>query len=111
MKLSFRAGALVVAATSASLLIVPLALPASAVAQPAQCKKLTTKTVGSKVTATVSRCTPLAATGGSGSGTVASSPGATAGTLTVTIKWVKSHGTTKANIKFGPAVGLGKCPL
>ena len=111
MKLSLRAGALVVAAASASLLIVPLALPASAVSQPAQCKKLVTKTVGSKVTATVSGCTPLAATGGSGSGTVASSSGTTAGTLNITIKWVKQHGTTKANIKFGPAVGPGKCAL
>ena len=111
MKLSFRAGALVVVAASASLLIVPLAMPASAVSQPAQCKKLTTKTVGSKVTATVSGCTPLAATAGSGSGTVATSTGTTAGTLNITIKWAKKHGTTKANIKFGPAVGPGKCPL
>jgi hypothetical protein len=109
MKVSIRARALVTVAATASMLAVPLALPAAAVTQPGKCTKLTTKTVNNKITATVSNCTPLAATGGKGSGTFTST-GATSGTLNITLKWVNSKGTTKGNIKFGPAAGLGKCP-
>ena len=49
MKVTIRARALVVAAASASLVAVPLAMPASAVTQPASCKAVVAKTVGSKV--------------------------------------------------------------
>ena len=75
----------------------------------AQCTKLATKTVGSKITATLSGCTPTTATGGSGSGTFVSNPAKT-GTLNITITWAAKTGTTTATIKFAPAKGLGKCP-
>jgi hypothetical protein len=86
-------------------------MPASAAAAPpGACKKLATKTAAAgKLTATLSQCTPAAATGGTGGGTFSSS-GATSGTLNITIKWAGTHGTTKGNVKFGPAKGLGKCP-
>lgn len=109
MKVSIRTG-LVIAAASASLLAVPLAVPASAAAAPpGKCTKLATKTVGKKLTATLSNCTPVAATGGKGGGTFTTS-GATSGTLNITIKWTANKGTTKGNVKFGPVKGLGKCP-
>jgi hypothetical protein len=114
MKLSFRGRLLVIAAASASLLAVPLAMPASA-ATGAQCKKLSEKTVGSKITFSVSQCTPLTATGGSGSGPVSGTkPGQTKGSVNVTVTWAKfkgkATGTTKANVNFAPT-SPGKCPL
>jgi len=109
MKVSVRARAVVIAAASASLLVVPLAMPASAVSQPGKCTKLVTKTVKTKLTATLSTCTPAAATGGSGSGSF-NSTGAKTGTINIVITWATKHGTTKGNIKFGPAKGLGNCP-
>src|SRR5579862_6067668 len=109
MKISARARSLVIGAAAASMLVVPLALPASsAAAPPGACKKLATKTVKSKLTATLSTCTPAAATGGTGSGAFTTS-GAKSGTINITITWATSHGTTKGNIKFGPAKGNGKC--
>jgi hypothetical protein len=111
MKLSVRARALVVMATSASLLGVPLAMPSSA-ATGAQCKKLSDTTKGSAITFHVASCTPVSATGGSGSGPVTGSkPGQTSGTLNVTVTWAQKKGTTKAAVKFGPATGPGKCPV
>src|SRR5438128_1906089 len=110
MKVSIRARSLITVAATAAMLAVPLALPAEAVTQPGKCTKLTTKTVQSKVTAYLSGCTPLAATGGKGSGTFTTT-GAKSGTLNITIKWASSKGTTKGNVKFGPATGLGKCPV
>jgi len=89
---------------------VPLALPASAVAQPGKCTKLATKTVNKKLTATLTGFTPLAATGGKGTGTFTTT-GAKSGTINITIKWAGAKGTTKGNIKFGPAVGRGKCKV
>jgi hypothetical protein len=109
LRLSVRARTLVIAAATASLLAVPLAMPASAVGTPGQCTKLATKTVGTTLTATLSHCTPVAATGGTGSGSFTST-GATSGSLNITITWATKHGTTTGNIKFGPAKGLGKCP-
>ena len=108
MNISTRTRAFVIAAASVSLIAVPLAMPASsAVNPPGACKKLTTKTVGTKLAATLSQCTPVAATGGTGGGTFTTS--GTTGTLNITIKWAPGKGTTKANIKFAPAKGLGKC--
>jgi hypothetical protein len=87
-----------------------LAAPASAAtAQPGKCTKLTSKTVGTKITTTLSGCTPTAATGGSGTGTFTST-GAPAGTLNITIKWAASKGTTKSNVKFSTQATKGKCP-
>jgi hypothetical protein len=108
MKVSARARALVVVAASASLLAVPLAMPASATAPPGKCTKLATKTVSGTLTATLSNCTPLAATGGKGSGTFKSTTG-TSGSLNITIKWASSKGTTKGNIKFANQATRGKC--
>jgi hypothetical protein len=86
-----------------------LATPASAaLPQPGKCTKLTTKTVGTKINATLSGCSPTAATGGSGTGTFTST-GAPAGTLNITIKWAAGKGTTKTNIKFANQASRGKC--
>ena len=111
MKMSVRTRALVIVAASASLLAVPLAMPASAVvAPPGKCTKLATKTVGKTgLTATLTGCTPVAATGGKGGGTFKSVPGAKSGTLNITITWATKHGTTKGTIKFATAKTKGKC--
>ena len=107
MNISRRARALAVLAASASLVAVPLAVPAGA-AQSAKCTKLATKTVGTTITATVSNCTPTAATGGKGTGTFKSS-GKPNGSLNITIKWAAGKGTTKTNIKFANQASPGKC--
>jgi hypothetical protein len=111
MKVSVRGRALVTVAAAASLLAVPLAMPATAaLPQPGKCTKLATKTVAGKITATLTSCTPVAATGGKGTGTFTSAPpGAPSGTLNITIKWAASKGTTKANIKFANQTTRGKC--
>jgi hypothetical protein len=86
-----------------------IAVPAGAVAGP-QCAALTTKTVGTKLTASLSKCTPTAATGGAGGGTfAAAAKGAKSGTLAITITWTAGHGTSKGNVTFKTATGLGKC--
>ena len=109
MNVSRRARALAVLVASASLVAVPLAEPAStAVAPKGKCTKLTTKTVGTKIKATLSKCKPLGATGGKGGGTFVDS-GKPNGSLNITIKWAAKKGTTKANIKFATQKTLGKC--
>ena len=83
--------------------------PAGAVTQPGVCKKLTTKSgAGGSIVATVSSCTPLAATGGSGSGTFKA--GQTSGTLNASIKWAKSKGVSKFTVKLAPQATPRKCP-
>jgi hypothetical protein len=111
MNLSKRARALAVLAASASLVAVPLtAAPSGAAITPkGKCTKLTSKTVKGNITATLTGCTPTAATGGKGGGTFKSAAGAPTGTLTITIKWAAGKGTTKANIKFVTQKTLGKC--
>ena len=73
-----------------------------------QCAALSTKTVKSVITATVSKCTPTTATGGTGSGKFTSNPNKS-GTLLITITWGTKHGTTKATVKFATVKTLGKC--
>jgi hypothetical protein len=105
---------LTVLAASASLVAVPLVSePAgAAVAPKGKCAKLQTKTVGTNITATLTKCTPVAATGGKGGGTFKSAPaGAPSGTLIITIKWAPGKGTTKANIKFANQANKGKCAV
>jgi hypothetical protein len=112
MNVSRRARALAVLVASASLVAVPLATSVSAAAPKpkGKCTKLTTKTVGTNIKATLSKCTPAAATGGKGGGTFKSAPeGASAGTLVITIKWANKKGTTKATIKFANQLTPGKC--
>jgi hypothetical protein len=112
MRVPARTRALAVLAASASLLALPLAGPSSAVVkQPGTCTKLTTKTVGSTLTATLTGCTPLAATGGKGTGKFKSQSGSS-GNLNITITWANHKGTTKGTIHFAnnPA-GRGKCPV
>jgi hypothetical protein len=109
MRFSMNGRALVILLAAGAMAAVPLASPASAAAPPGACKKLATKTVKSKLTATLSACTPVAATGGTGSGAFTTSTG-TSGTINITITWAAKHGTTKGTIKFGPAKGNGKCP-
>ena len=83
--------------------------PAGAVTQPGKCTKLTTKSGSAgNIVATVSGCTPLAATGGKGSGTFKA--GQTSGTLNATLKWANNKGTTSAKVKLAPQATPGKCP-
>jgi hypothetical protein len=112
MRFSMNGRALVILVAAGAMAAVPLATPASAAATGGQCTKLATKTVKSKLTATLTSCTPVAATGGKGGGTFATATGATSGTLAITITWAAGHGTTKGTVKFGPAAGkgFGKCP-
>ena len=85
-----------------------IAAPVDAATGP-QCGALSTKLVGTVTTATLSKCTPTAATGGGGSGTFKAAKGATSGTLTISLTWAGGHGTSKGTIKFGPAKGASKC--
>jgi hypothetical protein len=110
MKGSFGVRALATAVAAGSLLVVPLAAAAPAATQPASCKAVVAKTVGSKVTITVSQCTPTTATGGGGSGTTTAGTGALKGKTINTIKWASNHGTTKTTVNFAPnPAGNGKC--
>lgn len=109
MKLLVPARALMIGVAAASMLAVPLAVPASATTA-AQCKKVSEKTVSGKVTFYVASCTPTAATGGSGHGPVSGTkPGQTSGTVNVVVTWATHHGTTKAAVHFAPTTP-GKCP-
>src|SRR5438046_9567455 len=109
MKLSVQTRALGVAAVSASLVAMPRVMSATAVTQPGTCKKLTTKNApGGKIVATVSSCTPLAATGGHGSGTFKA--GTTSGTIAATLKWANNKGTTSARVKLSPQATRRRCP-
>ena len=108
MKLSVLTRAVGVAAVSASMVAMPLAMKASAVTQPGKCTKLTTKQSGSNILATVSGCTPTSATGGKGSGTFKA--GQTSGSLAASLKWATNHGTTKASVKLSPQATRGRCP-
>jgi hypothetical protein len=112
MKVPGRTRALVILAASASLLALPLAAPASAAAKaPGKCTKLATKTVGGNIKATLSKCTPTAATGGKGTGAFKSQTGKNAGKLGITITWAAKKGTTKGLINFKTSTtSLGKCP-
>ena len=86
-----------------------IAAPAGAVAGP-QCAALKTKTANGKLTASLSKCTPTAATGGAGGGTfAAAAKGTKSGTLAITITWASGHGTSKGNVTFVTAKGIGKC--
>jgi hypothetical protein len=97
-------------AASLSLLAIPLATSASA-AQPAACKKLSSKVVAKKTVTTISSCTPTAATGGSGTTAYTTPPkGSKAGSLKLTITWASKHGTSVAVIQFTQQKTLGKCP-
>ena len=107
--MKLRKPAILLAAATMMLPIGMLAAPASAaVTQPGKCTKLTTKTVGSKITATLSGCTPAAATGGQGTGTFTTT-GAPSGTLNITVKWAGGKGTSKVNLKFANQASKGKC--
>ena len=99
MKISVRG--LAIMAASASLIAVPLAGSASAATQPGKCTKLTTKTVKTVLTATLTGCTPTAATGGKGVGSFKTNPNKS-GTFLLNIKWTGT-GTTKATVTFKPA--------
>src|SRR4051794_38388005 len=91
-----RGSLMLVAAALATSGMATLTGPAGAAAprQPGACKAVTTKTAGSNVKATVSKCTPLSATGGSGSGVFKA--GQTSGKLAASLTWAKRKGTTKA---------------
>ena len=106
--MKLRKTALLLAAASL-LPIGVLAAPAGAATAPGKCTKLVTKTSGAKINATLSKCTPAAVTGGTGTGTFTST-GAPSGTLNISIKWAAGKGTTKANLKFATQPSKGKCP-
>ena len=86
----------------------PLAGSASAATQPGKCPKLTTKTVKTVLTATLTGCTPTAATGGKGVGSFKTNPNKS-GTFLLNIKWTGT-GTTKATVTFKTEKTLRKCP-
>ncbi len=92
---------------TAALVAVPLAVSAPAAGnQAAKCTKLTAKPAATKFRGTLSGCAPVAATGGSGTGTFVYSP---TGTLHIRIKWASGKGITKANAKFANQTNPGKC--
>ena len=111
MRISRKAGALVVGIAAGVGLVVPFALPAAA-GPPAHvaCAKETSPPLaqtGGKVKSTLALCTPAAlAAGGSSLSTV--KPGQKAGTLTNTITWKNGKGKTVAIVKFAPTT-KGKC--
>ena len=108
MKRFIARGSLLVAA--AALVTSGLSIgPAGAVTQPGTCKKLTTKSgAGGTIIATVSQCTPLAATGGHGSGTFKA--GQTSGKIAASLKWANNKGTTKASVTLHPQPTRRRCP-
>ena len=108
MNVSVRGGALALAVATASLLVVPLAGPASA-AQSGSCKTVTTALKAGKITATFTKCTPASLSAG-GSATFTNPPtGTTKGTLKLTLTWTGGKGTTTTTIKYAPAATKGKC--
>jgi hypothetical protein len=95
-----------VLAASASLLSLPLADAAPAAGnQPGKCTKLSAKAVGTTISGTLSNCSPVAPTGGSGQATFVN---LSTGALRVTIKWA-AGGATKATAKFSNQADPGKC--
>lgn len=97
-----------VLAAAAMVLSVGLtAAPAGAATGP-QCGALASKVVGKNTVITVSKCTPTAATGGSGGLSIATTT-SKSGTFAATVTWATKHGTTKAGVKFVTAKTLGKC--
>jgi len=107
MKRTFARASLLVAALS--LCSLSLASPASAVTQPGKCTKMTTKSAsGGNIIVTISKCTPLSATGGSGKGTFKA--GQTSGSINAKITWAQKKGTTTAALKLTPQATRGKCP-
>ena len=115
MKLSFRAGVLAVAITSAAL-VAPLAAPSGAALKSSVvCSKLssTTSLNLTASTGTVSSafltCTPAGlAAGGTGKVTVPIAK--ITGKLTTKITWKGGKGTTTVTEKFTAQKGIGKCP-
>ena len=108
MRFSVRVCTLVTAVAAGTMIAAPLAVPASAATAAPSCATLATKTANGKITATVSKCTPAAALG-TGSGTFVAATGAKSGSFNITLTWAAKHGTTKGNVKFVTATGLGKC--
>jgi hypothetical protein len=112
MKVSLKGRAIAIGVAAGSLLAVPLAMPVSAsVAQPASCAAIKTVKSGKSININVSKCLPVAATGGSGTGKTSSGTGALKGTTINKITWAKGKGTTTTSIKYGPAKGNGKCKV
>ena len=109
MKISLKAGALVVGIAAGVGLVVPLALPVGAALKSSvACKKESTPPLANnKVKSTVSMCTPAQLSAG---GTSVSSvkPGQKKGTLTDTITWKNGKGTTVATVSFATTT-KGKC--
>jgi hypothetical protein len=94
-----------VAVAAALISLAPAPAPAAG-SQPGKCTKLAAKPVATKITGTLTGCSPLAATGGSGAVTFVSTA---SGALRITIKWAAGKGTTKANVKFANQSTPGKC--
>jgi hypothetical protein len=111
--LPIRLFTLVVAA--GSLAAIPLASPAMA-ATGASCTKLVSpppKTVKGVATSssTVSGCTPVAATGGSGKSVTQIGVKVAGKVETIsTTTWAAGKGTTTETITYAAASGPGKCP-
>jgi hypothetical protein len=116
MRRQVPARLIAVAIAASSMMVLPFAGSAHAVAVP-QCTKLVSpapvainKVLTSK--STVSQCTPLATTGGQGKSvtqigiTYKGKKGQTISTTT----WAGGKGTTIQQLTYKAASGLGKCP-
>jgi hypothetical protein len=110
MRISNRAGALVIAIAAGAGLAVPFALPAAAALKPSVvCSKLSIPPLkGGNGKATIAQCTPATLSAG-GSSTFKAGTGATSGKLVMTITWNGGKGTTKATVSYKPATAKGKC--
>ena len=111
---SMRKVAGVLLAAAMVLSVGVLAVPAGA-ATGGSCATLATKPTTAKgvlIAATLSKCTPTAATGGGGGGVFKSAPtGTKAGKFTISITWAAGHGTTTAGINFTVLAKVPtKCP-
>ena len=110
MRISRKAGALVVGMAVGVGLVVPFALPADAALKPTvSCSKISAPPLkGTKITSTISVCTPALLKAGGGSVTTVK-PNQTAGTVTQTITWKNGKGKTSLTIKYASQKTLGKC--
>jgi hypothetical protein len=109
MRRQVPARLIAVAIAAGSMMLIPFAAPVNAATVGASCKKLvspppiTVKGVSTSKS-TVSGCTPLAATGGTGKSVT------NLKTLTSVTTWAKGAGTTTVKISYKVGPKANKCP-
>src|SRR5215510_5843106 len=109
MRISRKTGALVVGMAVGVGLVVPLAVPAGAALKPTvSCKSITAPPLkGTKITSTLSNCTPALLKAGGGSVTTVKK-NQTKGTVTQTITWKNGKGKTVLTVSYAPQKTKGK---